>query len=38
MIFFITEIIEGIVSVILMTYNVWNYLLWGMFVERAMAR
>ena len=38
MTFFITEIIEGIVSVILMTYNVWNYLLWGVSVERDMAR
>ena len=38
MTFFITEIIEGIVSVILMTYSVWNYLPWGMSVERDMAR
>ena len=37
MTFFITEIIESIVSVILMTYNVWNYLLWDMSVERDMA-
>ena len=35
---FITEMIEGIVSAILMTYNVYNYLLWGMSGERDMAR
>ena len=38
MTFFIIEIIEGIVSAILMTYNVYNYLLWGMSGERDMAR
>ena len=38
MTFFITEIIEAIVSAILMTYNVENYLLWGMSGERDMAR
>ena len=38
MTFVITEIIEGIVSAILMIYNVWNYLIWGMSDERAMAR
>ena len=38
MIFFITEIIEGIVSAILMTYNVQDYLLWCMSGERDMAR
>ena len=38
MTFFITKIIEGIASAILMTYNVWNYLLWGMSGERDMAR
>ena len=37
MTFFNTEIIEGIVSAILMTYNVYNYLLWSMPGERAMA-
>ena len=38
MTFFNTEIIEGIVSAILMAYNVQNYLLWGMSNERDMAR
>ena len=35
MTFFITEIIEGFVSAILMTYNVQNYLPWSMYGERA---
>ena len=38
MTFFITEIIEGTVSAILMTYAVQNHLLWGMSGERDMAR
>ena len=38
MTFFIAEIIEGIVSAILMTYNVKDYLLWGVSGERDMAR
>ena len=38
MTFYITEIIEGIVSANSMTYSVWNCLLRGMSGERDMAR
>ena len=37
MTFYIIEIIHGIVSTILMTYNAWNHLLWGMSGEREQA-
>ena len=37
MTFFITEIIEGILLAILMTYSIWNQLVLGMVGERDIA-